>query len=348
MPMPVTPITPSPLTTAPLLAVRDLCIHLPTPHGMVQAVRSVSFTLARGDTLGLVGESGSGKSLTALALLGLLPDNAQMSGSIQLNGQELIGQSDTTLCRIRGRRIAMVFQEPMSALNPVHPIGRQVAEPLRLHHGLSARAARTQALALLARVGISAQRIDQYPHQFSGGQRQRITIAMALAGQPDVLVADEPTTALDTTVQQHILTLIQDLVRERGMALLLVSHDLGLIARNADRMLVMYGGTVVEAGPTTAVFKALAHPNTRGLLAARPQLTAPPTQPNSPRPRLPTIPGNVPELHNIPPGCPFAGRCPHTQPPCHSTRPPLVNIGAADTTNTHTAHQARCLRLEDI
>ncbi|HXE51129.1 MAG TPA: ABC transporter ATP-binding protein, partial [Ramlibacter sp.] len=220
-----------------LLEVANLHVRLQTHRGPAYAVRDVSFTLERGETLGLVGESGCGKSITVMALMGLLPENAQVTGSIRFEGQELTTKSDAQMCEIRGNRIGMIFQEPMTALNPVHSIGRQVAEPLRLHRGLSTGAARKEAIALLDRVGIpdAARRIDAYPHQFSGGQRQRVTIAMALACGPDLLIADEPTTALDVTIQQQILELISDLVAERGMALMLISHDLGVIAQNVAR-----------------------------------------------------------------------------------------------------------------
>ncbi|RKJ98645.1 ABC transporter ATP-binding protein [Alicycliphilus denitrificans] len=318
-----------------LLEVSGLRISLPTRRGRALAVRGLDFSLARGDTLGLIGESGCGKSLTALALMGLLPEGAQASGSIRFDGQELLGLDDRALCRLRGNRMAMVFQEPMTALNPVHSIGRQVAEPLRLHQGLTARQARAEAVALLERVGIAqaAQRLGAYPHQFSGGQRQRITIAMALACGPDLLIADEPTTALDVTLQRQILELIRGLVAERGMALVLISHDLGVIAQTVRRTLVMYGGTVVESGPTRAVFGAQAHPYTQGLFAARPQFGAA----RVPGARLPTIAGTVPELADLPPGCPFAGRCPRTIAACHAALPPAVALGAD--------HEARCIRL---
>ncbi len=318
-----------------LLEVSGLRISLPTRRGRALAVRGLDFSLARGDTLGLIGESGCGKSLTALALMGLLPEGAQASGSIRFDGQELLGLDDRALCRLRGNRMAMVFQEPMTALNPVHSIGRQVAEPLRLHQGLTARQARAEAAALLERVGIAqaAQRLGAYPHQFSGGQRQRITIAMALACGPDLLIADEPTTALDVTLQRQILELIRGLVAERGMALVLISHDLGVIAQTVRRTLVMYGGTVVESGPTRAVFGAQAHPYTQGLFAARPQFGAA----RVPGARLPTIAGTVPELADLPPGCPFAGRCPRTIAACHAALPPAVALGAD--------HEARCIRL---
>ena len=251
---------------------------------------------------------------------------------------------DKTLCQLRGNRMAMVFQEPMSALNPVHSIGRQVAEPLRLHQGLSARQARTQAMELLERVGIAraAERLDAYPHQFSGGQRQRITIAMALACGPDLLIADEPTTALDVTVQRQILELLAGLVAERGMALILISHDLGVISQNVDRMMVMYGGSVVESGSTASVFSAMAHPYTRGLFAARPHLGA--VHAPGQRPRLSTIPGTVPELVDLPAGCPFAGRCSYTVDDCHHKQPEATLVA----TDADGDHLVRCLRREAI
>lgn len=324
-------------TTLPLLQVQNLSISLPTRRGLVRAVHGLDLTLARGETVGLIGESGSGKSLTALALLGLLPEGAQVAGSLRLNGQELLGLPERDWCRLRGNRLAMIFQEPMTALNPVHSIGRQVAEPLRLHRRLPARAARAEAIALLERVGIAraAERFDAYPHQFSGGQRQRITIAMALACAPDLLIADEPTTALDVTLQKQVLELIQELVAERGMALLLISHDLAVIAGAVQRTLVMYGGTVVEQGPTHAVFGTLAHPYTQGLFAARPQLGAG----RVPGLRLPTIAGTVPELADLPPGCPFAGRCPRTIAACNAALPTPVVVG--------DGHTARCIRLNE-
>ncbi len=320
----------------PLLEVKHLRIVLPTARGPAMAVRDLSFTLDRADTLGLVGESGCGKSLTALALMGLLPEGAQVTGSIRLQGRELLGLPERELASLRGNRIAMVFQEPMTALNPVHSVVRQVAEPLRLHQGLGTAEARARAIALLDRVGIpdAARRADAYPHQFSGGQRQRITIAMALACDPDILVADEPTTALDVTVQKQILDLIRGLVAERGMALVLISHDLGVIAQNVARMLVMYGGAQVEGGPTREVFARRRHPYTQGLFAARPGLLAAKGQ------RLVTIAGTVPELANLPTGCPFAGRCAYTEDRCHGQAPPAVDVGPG--------HQAACLRLDVV
>ncbi len=319
-----------------LLEVRDLTVPLQTQRGPARAVRDVGFTLERGQTLGLVGESGCGKSITAMALLGLLPENAAVAGSIRLHGEELVGLPERQLCGLRGNRIGMVFQEPMTALNPVHTVGRQVAEPLRLHRGLSAAQARSEAVALLDRVGIpdAARRVDAYPHQFSGGQRQRITIAMALACGPDLLIADEPTTALDVTIQQQILELIRGLVAERGMAMILISHDLGVVAQNVERMLVMYGGAVVESGPTAEVFAHRMHPYTLGLFGARPQLGA------RRGGRLATIPGTVPELADLPPGCPFAGRCGFTIAECQATFPAPYEVGPA--------HHARCIRLDAV
>ncbi len=317
-----------------MLDVLDLRVVLPTARGPAAALRGVSFSISAGEKLGLIGESGCGKSLTALALMGLLPEGAQVEGSIRLAGRELVGLPDEAMARLRGDRLAMIFQEPMTALNPLHTIGAQVAEPLRLHRGLDRAAARAEALRLLDRVKLpeAAKRLDAHPHQLSGGQRQRVMIAMALACGPDLLIADEPTTALDVTLQHEVLMLIDELVRGSGMALLLISHDLGVMARHVQRVAVMYGGTVVESGPTAAVFEHLAHPYTRGLYAARPRLGA------TRGTRLPTIPGRVPELADLPSGCPFAERCTRVVDDCRRSMPPEVVVGAD--------HMARCLRLE--
>jgi peptide/nickel transport system ATP-binding protein len=321
---------------AALLEVDNLSVLLHTQRGPAYAVRNVSFSLERGDTLGIVGESGCGKSITVMAIMGLLPESAKVTGSIRFEGEELTTRTDKQMGAIRGDRIGMIFQEPMTALNPVHTVGRQVAEPLRLHRGMSASEARKKTIELLDRVGIpdAARRIDAYPHQFSGGQRQRITIAMALACEPQLLIADEPTTALDVTIQKQILDLIRDIVSERGMTLMLISHDLGVIAQNVRRMLVMYGGSVVEDGPTKSVFAHRSHPYTLGLFSARPNLRMAKTH------RLATIPGTVPELVDLPPGCPFAGRCAFTIPECHSTVPPPYDI--------EPGHHARCIRLDAV
>jgi peptide/nickel transport system ATP-binding protein len=321
-----------PETAQPLLQVTDLRVRLNTAGGPVDALREVAFTLQRGQTLGLIGESGSGKSLTALALMGLLPPGAQMQGSIRLNGQELSTLDDAAMCTVRGQRMGMVFQEPMTALNPLHSIGRQIAEPLRLHRGLSAAAAQAEAQRLLERVQMpqAAQRLAAYPHQLSGGQRQRVVMAIALACGPELLIADEPTTALDTTTQRDVLDLIGQLCGQSGMALLLVSHDLGLMADRVERVMVMYGGTVVESGPTAGVFTRQAHPYTRGLVAARPRLGQ--------RGRLATIPGRVPALAELPAGCPFADRCERVVNECRVALPPAVTVAPG--------HSARCLRIE--
>jgi peptide/nickel transport system ATP-binding protein len=318
----------------PLIEVDNLRVRLNTSRGPADAVRGVSFSLARGETLGLIGESGCGKSVTALALMGLLPESAVVSGSVRLEGQELVGLAEADYCKLRGNRVSMIFQEPMTALNPMHTVGRQVAEPLRRHRGFSAAQARHEAIALLDRVGLpdAAKRVDAYPHQFSGGQRQRITIAMALSCEPDLLIADEPTTALDVTIQGQILDLIADLVAERGMSMILISHDLGVIAENVQRMMVMYGGTVVEDGATAALFAGLGHPYSQGLLRARPRLGA------RRGTRLQTIAGIVPELADLPPGCAFADRCDIAEERCRATFPAPVTVNAG--------HTVRCLRTD--
>ena len=318
----------------PLLEVDQLRVTLQTSRGAAEALRGVSFALDRGQTLGLIGESGCGKSLTALALMGLLPEGAVVGGSIRFDGIELTTLDEADLCRLRGNRLAMVFQEPMTALNPLHTVGRQIAESLRLHKGLGAGAARAEALRLLERVQLpqAARRLDAYPHQLSGGQRQRVVIAIALACGPDLLIADEPTTALDVTIQREVLNLIDELVRESGMALLLISHNLGVMADRVARVFVMYGGTVVESGPTAEVFRRRAHPYTQGLFAARPRLGL------ARGTRLATIAGRVPELADLPIGCPFEERCPRAAADCGRGLPPPVAVAPQ--------HAARCLHLE--
>jgi peptide/nickel transport system ATP-binding protein len=316
-----------------LLAVADLGVTLATPRGTLEVLRRVGFTLDRGRILGIVGESGSGKTMTALALMGLLPEAARATGSIRLDGRELLALPEAELCRLRGDRIAMVFQEPMTALNPLQPIGRQVAEPLRLHRDMDGSAARAEAVRLLGRVRLPdpARIADAFPHQLSGGQRQRAMIAMALACRPDLLVADEPTTALDVSIQAQILDLLVELVEETGMALIIVSHDLGTIAETTDDVLVMYGGTVVEYAPVAALLRHRAHPYTQGLFAARPRLghgAAP----------LQAIPGAVPDLASLPPGCRFADRCHLAIAACNAAPPPMHEVAAG--------HGAACIRLD--
>ena len=321
-----------------LLEVADLQVTLPTAQGRQAALRGVSFALDRGETLGLVGESGCGKSLTALALMGLLPEGAQVQGSIRFQGQELTTLDDAAYGRLRGDRLGMVFQEPMTALNPVHTIGHQIGESLRLHRGLDRAAARAEALRLLERVRLpqARARLDAWPHQLSGGQRQRVVIAIALACAPDLLIADEPTTALDATVQREVLDLLDELRRDGGMALLLISHNLDVMAAHVRRLAVMYGGRIVEHGPTEAVFARRAHPYTRGLFAARPQVGL------SRGTRLATIPGRVPALHEMPSGCAFADRCAFAVGDCRAAQPPEQAVGAS----AAPAHAVRCLRWE--
>ena len=324
--------------TPALLDVKDLRVGLPTARGWAQALRGVSFSMAKGQTLGLIGESGCGKSLTALALMGLLPERAQVSGSMRLNGTELVGMAEPKLCQLRGARMAMIFQEPMTALNPLHPIWRQIAEPLRLHQNMGAAQAKARALALLERVQLprARERLDAYPHQLSGGQRQRVMIAIALACSPDLLIADEPTTALDVTVQKEVLALIQQLVREDGMGLLLISHDLGLMHDQVEQVMVMYGGAVVESASTPELFAHRAHPYTQGLFAARPRLGL------ARGTRLTTIAGSVPDLVDWPAGCAFADRCPKVAASCR-VAPPEVQRMAPSSTD-EPAHLVSCPR----
>jgi peptide/nickel transport system ATP-binding protein len=316
-----------------LLEVENLTVALTTSRGPVEAVRGASFALDRGRMLGIVGESGSGKTMTALALLGLLPEAARASGSVRLDGRDLLAMPEGELCKLRGDRVAMVFQEPMTALNPLQTVGAQVAEPLLLHRGMSRGEAKAEALHLLERVRLpdAKGRLSAFPHQLSGGQRQRVMIAMALACRPDLLVADEPTTALDVTVQAQILDLIVELVEENGMALVLISHDLGVISETVDDVIVMYGGSIVERAPVEGLFRERAHPYAKGLFAARPQLGG--------EGRLAAIPGTVPELADLPKGCRFAGRCPLTIDKCNAGPPPPVEV-APD-------HTAACIRLPE-
>ena len=321
----------------PLLSIQNLQVSLETEQGQVAALRGLSFDMQRGEKIGLIGESGCGKSLTALAIMGLLPLRSKLEGSIKLNGTELKGMSDTDMCKIRGARMGMIFQEPMTALNPLQPIWQQITEPLLLHQGLQVNAAKLRALELLERVQLSRakERLLAYPHQLSGGQRQRVMIAIALACRPDILIADEPTTALDVTVQKEVLALISQLVSEDGMGLLLISHDLGLMQDQVDRVMVMYGGSVVETAPTEDLFQHRRHPYTQGLLAARPQLGL------KRGTRLTTIPGQVPELSNWPTACAFADRCAHALDACREEPPTLLQVKATD-------HWVRCPLWQQI
>jgi peptide/nickel transport system ATP-binding protein len=311
-----------PPETAPFLAVRDLTVHFATSRGRVRAVAGVSFDLQAGETLGLVGESGCGKTVTAMAILRLLPlPQAQISGQIRFLGEDLLTSPEEHLRRIRGNRIAMVFQEPMTALNPVLTIGEQVAEVLRLHRGLKNDAALAEAAAALSRVGLAeaGQRLRQYPHQLSGGLRQRVLMAMALACGPSLLIADEPTTALDVTIQAQILALLKNLKANLGLSVLFITHNLGIVAQTADRVAVMYAGLIMEQALTGELFAHPAHPYTHGLLSSVPRLDfrRPPGAP------LEAIKGHLPP--EPPPGCLFKDRCPEARVQC-ATPPPWVDV----------------------
>lgn len=305
-----------------LLRVSSLDIALAGAVRPVRVVRNLSFDLAPGETLGIVGESGSGKSMTALALMGLVPSAMQVNGSICFDGQELLPYDETAMTAFRGSRAAMIFQEPMTALNPVHRIGRQIAEGLILHEGFMEDAALTEAARLLDRVGIqnAAGRLSAYPHELSGGQRQRVMIAVALACRPDLLIADEPTSALDVTVQAQLLELIRDIVTERQMALIIISHDLGVVAQLAERTIVLYGGAIMEEGASRHLFRTPHHPYTRGLLAALPGR-------GRRRGRLTAIGGTVPPPHLLAPGCPFHGRCKYSEDICRDAPSPVIQVG---------------------
>jgi oligopeptide/dipeptide ABC transporter ATP-binding protein len=297
-----------------LLEVRDLKTWFDTDQGVARAVDGVSFRVDAGETVGIVGESGCGKTVTSLSILGLLPQppaRVVQGSSIRFEGRDLLGLDGRAMRSLRGNDISMIFQEPMSSLNPVYSVGDQIAEPLRLHRHLGRKAARAEAVRLLGEVGIPdpEQRVDDYPHQMSGGMRQRVMIAMALSCEPKLLIADEPTTALDVTIQAQILELLAALREKHSMAVLLVTHDLGVVAEVCDRVVVMYAGQVVETGDVRDIFKAPAHPYTRGLLASLPSL-------DEPGRRLVSIPGTVPNPVDWPDGCRFRDRCPEAGAGC--------------------------------
>ena len=324
----------------PILSVRGLTTTFRTETGVFPAVDDVSFDVAAGEVLGIVGESGSGKSVTALSILGLLPDppGRIASGSIRFDGREMVGLPKKALRALRGPSIGMIFQEPMTSLNPVFRIGDQITETIRAHENISKADARTRAIGLLDRVGIAmaAQRLDDYPHQLSGGMRQRVMIAMAVACGPRLLIADEPTTALDVTIQAQILDLLRRLNHERRMAILLVTHDLGVVAQTCERVMVMYAGRIVERAPVRPLFAAPLHPYTRGLLASIPDIA-------DRRERLSPIPGSPPNLALAIEGCAFAARCPLAIDRCRSERPLLRTLAAAD-----GDHETACHRAEGL
>jgi len=309
---------------APLLAIEDLRVIFHGDRGRrTVAVDGVNLSVARGSTLGLVGESGCGKSVTSLAVMGLLPKaSAEVTGTVTFDGISLLGLADRTLRDLRGDRIAMVFQEPMTSLNPSYTVGEQIIEVLVRHRGLSERAARERAIALLRRAGIPSpqERIDDYPHKLSGGMRQRVMIAIALACDPELLIADEPTTALDVTIQAQILDLMRELKRTSGAAIILITHDLGVVAEVCDEVAVMYAGEIVERAPADALFEAPEHPYTVGLLASIPRL-------DRRTERLAAIEGVLPDMTAPPIGCRFADRCPFVLEECRAAPPPVIDLG---------------------
>jgi peptide/nickel transport system ATP-binding protein len=321
--------TPSTSLLEPVLAVENLTVDFPTPDGVVRAVRGVSYQLGGGEVLGIVGESGSGKSVTSMAVMGLLPRTARVSGSVRFRGRELIGLNDKQMTEVRGQKIAMIFQDPMTSLNPVYKIGYQLAEAVLAHRRISRAEAQKRAVELLDLVGIPfpQRRIDQYPHEFSGGMRQRVVIAIAMANDPDVIIADEPTTALDVTVQAQVLEALRAAQAETGAATVLITHDLGVIAGQADRVLVMYAGKPVEIGSVDDIYYAPRMPYTLGLLGSLPRLDVRKQE------RLTPIQGAPPSLVNVPPGCPFTPRCPMAQDRCETAEPELRSVGSA----THLA-----------
>jgi len=323
--------------TEPLLEVRDLKTHFFTDDGVVRAVDGVTFEVGAGETLAVVGESGSGKSVTSLSILRLVPEppGRIVGGSIRFRGRDLLTLSPAEMRKVRGKEISMIFQEPMTSLNPVYTCGEQIMEALVLHEKLDRRAARARTIEMLGHVGISSpeQRVDEYPHQMSGGMRQRVMIAMALACKPGLLIADEPTTALDVTIQAQILELLKRLQREFGMAVLLITHDLGVVAETADRVAVMYAGQVVEYCDVAEIFRRTRHPYTAGLLASLPKLGRRQEQ-------LRVIPGNVPNPTHFPAGCRFHPRCPVAEARCREQDPPVERFDAG--------HLSRCWRSGEI
>jgi peptide/nickel transport system ATP-binding protein len=309
--------------TSPLLEVDRLRVEFSTRRGSLVALDDVSFSIAPGEVLGVVGESGAGKSLTGSAIIGLLdPPGRVAAGEIRFDGKRIDHLPPEEMRRLRGRHIGAIFQDPLTSLNPLYTIGRQLVETIRTHLPMTAEQARERAIALLRETGIPApeQRIDQYPHQFSGGMRQRVVIALALAANPRLVIADEPTTALDVSVQAQVISLIKRLCREHGAAVMLITHDMGVIAETCDRVAVMYAGRVAEIGPVQRVIHAPAHPYTAGLMGAIPAI-------DRDRERLVQIDGAMPRLDAIPSGCAFHPRCPRVMPRCHHERPELMDAG---------------------
>jgi len=307
-----------------LLQVKNLVVEFPTRRGTLRALDDISFDIAPGEILGVVGESGAGKSLTGASIIGLLePPGRIASGQVLLEGQRVDNLPHEKMRRIRGRKIGAIFQDPLTSLNPLYSVGRQLIETITTHLPVSAAEARERAIQLLRDTGIPAaeQRIDHYPHQFSGGMRQRVVIALALAAEPQLIVADEPTTALDVSIQAQIITLLKSICKQRGAAVMLITHDMGVIAETCDRVAVMYAGRIAEIGPVHEVINQPAHPYTRGLMACIPDMT-------QERERLHQIDGAMPRLNAIPKGCAYNPRCEHVFDRCHVDRPDLMDAGA--------------------
>jgi peptide/nickel transport system ATP-binding protein len=329
------PATPTAEPETPLLEVRRLRVEFPTRRGLLTALNDVSLSIARGETLGVVGESGAGKSLTGAAIIGLLePPGRIAAGEILLEGRRIDNLPLEAMRRIRGKEIAAIFQDPLTSLNPLFSVGRQLSDTIQTHLPLNGAQARARAIELLARTGIPAPevRIDHFPHQFSGGMRQRVVIALALAGEPKLIVADEPTTALDVSIQAQIITLLRSLTRESGTAIMLITHDMGVIAETADRVAVMYAGRITEIGPVGDTIHRPLHPYTQGLMASIPSV-------QETRQRLAQIDGAMPRLNAIPPGCAFHPRCTRRVPQCESSRPELQRFGNSS---------AACWRAEEV
>jgi peptide/nickel transport system ATP-binding protein len=309
---------------APLLQVQDLVVEFPNRHGLLRAIDGISFDIAPGEILGVVGESGAGKSLTGAAIIGLLePPGRIAGGQILLQGERIDKLPPDAMRKVRGRRIGAIFQDPLTSLNPLNTVGAQITETILAHLPVSPREARARAIALLQDTGIPAaeQRIDHYPHQFSGGMRQRVVIALALAAEPRLIVADEPTTALDVSIQAQIITLLKKICKDRGAAVMLITHDMGVIAETCDRVAVMYAGRIAEIGPVQDLINRPSHPYTVGLMGAIPDIT-------QDREHLSQIDGAMPRLNAIPPGCAFNPRCPQVLDKCRSHRPELQSTGA--------------------
>jgi oligopeptide/dipeptide ABC transporter ATP-binding protein len=324
-------------TTTTILEVEDLTVDFPTDDGAVHAVRGVSFRLAPGEVLGIVGESGSGKSVTSMAIMGLLPKSAKVQGSVRFRGRELLGLKDKAMSPIRGKEVAMIFQDPMTSLNPVYTVGAQLAEAIRTHNKISRQAALSRAVDLLQLVGIpnAKERSKSYPHEFSGGMRQRAVIAIAMANDPDVIIADEPTTALDVTVQAQVLESLEKAQEETGAAIVLITHDLGVVAGMADKVLVMYAGKPVEIGEVEDIYYRPRMPYTLGLLGSLPRLDSAGDE------KLTPIKGSPPSLVNLPPGCPFSPRCPLAREHCNEEEPQLRPVEGVN-------HVAACHYSEEL